>query len=228
MIVVGLTGSIAMGKSTVAAMFAELGVPTFNADGAVREFYAGGDAKSIEAAFPGVMVEGKIDRERLGARVLGDADALQQLESLVHPAVARARGQFLERAASEGRRMAIVDVPLRNQPVAKLGSIAHLEPGTPIGVLGYPIPDAFDDEHLGRTVSLYTGRVASVRKGALEIDVPIIPGESGGPVFDASSGDVIGIAESRFEEERAIGFATPIDAATRFLAAHPRTQAARR
>jgi dephospho-CoA kinase len=111
-IVVGLTGSIAMGKSTVAAMFAELGVPTFNADDAVREFYAGGDAKSIEAAFPGVMVEGKIDRERLGARVLGDRDALQRLESLVHPAVARARGQFLERAAAEGRRMAIVDVPL--------------------------------------------------------------------------------------------------------------------
>jgi dephospho-CoA kinase len=111
-IVVGLTGSIAMGKSTVAAMFAELGVPTFNADDAVREFYAGGDAKSIEAAFPGVMVEGKIDRERLGARVLGDADALQRLESLVHPAVAKARARFLERAAAEGRRMAIVDVPL--------------------------------------------------------------------------------------------------------------------
>ena len=112
MIVVGLTGSIAMGKSTVAAMFAEFGVPTFNADDAVREFYAGGDAKSIEAAFPGVMVEGKIDRERLGARVLGDADALRRLEGLVHPAVAKARVQFLERATAEGRRMAIVDVPL--------------------------------------------------------------------------------------------------------------------
>ena len=112
MIVVGLTGSIAMGKSTVAAMFAELGVPTFNADDAVREFYAGGDAKSIEAAFPGVMVEGKLDRERLAARVLGDADALQRLESLVHPAVANARARFLERAAAEGRRMSIVDVPL--------------------------------------------------------------------------------------------------------------------
>ncbi|HEY0396135.1 MAG TPA: serine protease [Candidatus Elarobacter sp.] len=124
--------------------------------------------------------------------------------------------------------LAIVDVPLKNQPAVKLGSIAHVTPGTPIGVLGYPIPDAFDDEHLGRTVSLYTGRVASVRKGALEIDVPIIPGESGGPVFDVSTGQVIGIAESRFDEERAIGFATPIDAATRFLASHPRVQATRR
>ena len=113
MIVVGLTGSIAMGKSTVAAMFAEFGVPTFNADDAVREFYASDGAKSIEAAFPGVLVEGKIDRERLGARVLGDADALQRLEGLVHPAVAKARGSAsLSDAAAQGRRMAIVDVPL--------------------------------------------------------------------------------------------------------------------
>jgi dephospho-CoA kinase len=111
-IVVGLTGSIAMGKSTVAAMFAEFGVPTFDADDAVREFYAGEGAKVIEAAFPGVMAEGKIDRERLGARVLGDADALQRLEGLAHPAVAMARVRFLGRAADEGRRMAIVDVPL--------------------------------------------------------------------------------------------------------------------
>ena len=68
--------------------------------------------KPIESAFPGVLVEGKIDRERLGARVLGDADALQRLEGLVHPAVARARIRFLEDAAAQGRRMAIVDVPL--------------------------------------------------------------------------------------------------------------------
>jgi dephospho-CoA kinase len=111
-IVVGLTGSIAMGKSTVAAMFAEFGVPTFDADAAVREFYAGDGAKSIEAAFPGVMVDGKIDRERLGTRVLGDPSALARLEGLVHPWVAKARVRFLERAAGEGRRMAIVDVPL--------------------------------------------------------------------------------------------------------------------
>ena len=112
MIVVGLTGSIAMGKSTVAAMFGEFGVPTFNADDAVREFYAGHGAKSIEAAFPGVMVDGKIDRERLGARVLGDPSALGRLEGLVHPSVAKARVRFLERVAAEGRRMALVDVPL--------------------------------------------------------------------------------------------------------------------
>ena len=100
MIVVGLTGSIGMGKSTVAGMFAELGVPTFDADHAVRDFYAGEGAKAIEAAFPGVMVSGHIDRERLGARVLGDAEALRRLEGLVHPAVAQARAQFVEQAAA--------------------------------------------------------------------------------------------------------------------------------
>ena len=112
MIIAGLTGSIAMGKSTVAGMFAELGVPTFDADDAVRDFYAGEGAKAVEAAFPGVTVSGQVDRERLGSRVLGDAEALQRLEGLVHPAVAQRRVQFVERAAAAGRRLVIVDVPL--------------------------------------------------------------------------------------------------------------------
>ncbi len=112
MIVAGLTGSIAMGKSTVASMFAELGVPTFDADDAVRAFYAGDGARAVEAAFPGVMASGQVDRARLGSRVLGDAEALKRLEGLVHPAVAQARIQFLERAAVAGRRLVIVDVPL--------------------------------------------------------------------------------------------------------------------
>jgi dephospho-CoA kinase len=111
-IVVGLTGSIAMGKSTVAAMFAEFGVPIFDADEAVRAFYAGEGARSVEAAFPGVTVSGQVDRERLGAQVLGNADALRRLEGLVHPAVGHARAQFVERVAAEGRRLAVVDVPL--------------------------------------------------------------------------------------------------------------------
>ena len=112
LIVVGLTGSIAMGKSTVSAMFAELGVPTFDADDAVRDFYAGEGAATIEAAFPGVVVSGQVDRERLGARVLGDAGALQRLEGLVHPAVAEARSRFLEGASAAGKRIVLVDVPL--------------------------------------------------------------------------------------------------------------------
>jgi dephospho-CoA kinase len=111
-IVAGLTGSIAMGKSTVSAMFAELGVPTFDSDHAVRDFYAGAGAKTVDAAFPGVAVAGEVDRGRLGARVLGDAEALKRLEGMVHPAVAEARAQFVARAAAAGRRLVIVDVPL--------------------------------------------------------------------------------------------------------------------
>jgi dephospho-CoA kinase len=111
-IVAGLTGSIAMGKSTVVGMFAELGVPAFDADVAVRDFYAGDGAKAVEAEFPGVTVSGQVKRERLASRVLGDAEALQRLEGLVHPAVAQARVQFLERVTAAGRRLTIVDVPL--------------------------------------------------------------------------------------------------------------------
>jgi dephospho-CoA kinase len=112
MIIVGLTGSIAMGKSTVSGMFAELGVPIFDADEAVRAFYAGAGAKAVEAAFPGVVVSGQVDRERLGSQVLNDAEALKRLEGLVHPAVAQARAHFVERASAAGRRLVIVDVPL--------------------------------------------------------------------------------------------------------------------
>ena len=164
-----------------------------------------------------------------GSRILTDAHVIDGARDLVATIGdgAHAPARVVARTG-QNEDLAIVDVALRNQKAAHLGSTAKLRPGTAIGVLGYPIPDAFADEHLGRTVSLYTGRIASLRPGALEIDVPIIPGESGGPVFDVNTGDVIGIAESRFEEERAIGFATPIDAATRFLAAHPRTEAASR
>ena len=112
MIVAGLTGSIAMGKSTVAAMFAALGAPVFDADAAVRLFYAGRGKETVEAMFPGVLVNGSIDRDRLAQLVLTDPKALNRLEGLVHPAVADAEARFIERAAAEGRRLTIVDVPL--------------------------------------------------------------------------------------------------------------------
>ena len=101
-----------MGKSTVASMFVELGVPVLDADQAVSAFYAGDGAKAVEAVFPGVMVSGQVDRERLGSRVLGDPEALKRLEGLVHPGVAQARVHFIERAAASGRRLVIIDVPL--------------------------------------------------------------------------------------------------------------------
>ena len=101
-----------MGKSTVAGLFDELGVPTFDADEAVRHFYAGEGAAVVEAVFPGVLVSGQVDRDRLGSQVLGDAEALRRLEGIVHPAVAQARGQFLSRAEAAGRRLIVADVPL--------------------------------------------------------------------------------------------------------------------
>jgi len=178
-----------------------------------------------EAYGSGVVV----DSGAWGSRIITDAHVIADAKDLVATIGDGPRAPaHVVATTGDYEDLAIFDVPLKNPTPSGLGRVAHLSPGTAIGVLGYPVPDAFQDEHLERTVSLYTGRIASVRKGALELDLAIIPGESGGPVFDATSGEVIGIAESRFDEERAIGFATPIDTATRFLAAHPRTTAARR
>jgi serine protease Do len=113
--------------------------------------------------------------------------------------------------------LALVEVSAPNLPAAVLGSSRGVEPGEPIGVAGYPIPDAFEDEGLGVATSVYAGRVSSIRKDALELDLPVIPGESGGPVFDVTNGTIIALAESRFDEEKAIGFGIPIDDARRFL-----------
>lgn len=112
MIVVGLTGSIAMGKTTVGAMFARLGAPVFDADAAVRGIYAGPAARAVESLFPGVVKDGQVDRERLAERVLNDPAALQSLEGIIHPLVKEARGEFLAKAAAAGRRIATVDIPL--------------------------------------------------------------------------------------------------------------------
>ena len=102
--------------------------------------------------------------------------------------------------------------------VARLGRSRDVEPGTAVGIAGYPIPDAFSDEHLGVKTSVYAGRVSSQRSDSLELDLPVIPGESGGPVFDASTGIVIALGESRFDDEKAIGFGIPIEVAEQFLA----------
>src|SRR5690606_40278843 len=98
MIIVGLTGSIGMGKSTVAKMFAEEGAPGFDSDAAVHALYAPGGAAvaPVEAAFPGVTKEGAIDREALSKRVVGNESAIKQLEAIVHPLVRAAQMQFLQ------------------------------------------------------------------------------------------------------------------------------------
>jgi dephospho-CoA kinase len=112
MFVLGLTGSLAMGKSTAAAMFAAEGAAVFNADSVVHELYAGAAVAPIEVVFPGVTANGVIDRALLGKRVVGDKPALAKLEAIVHPLVHAAENAFRARAAGEGRRVAVLDIPL--------------------------------------------------------------------------------------------------------------------
>lgn len=110
--IVGLTGSIGMGKSTTAAMFAEAGIPVHDADATVHRLYSGRAAPLVEAAFPGTVVDGVVDRERLGAAVIGNDDAMKRLESIVHPLVRAEEVAFLEQARASGAPFAILDIPL--------------------------------------------------------------------------------------------------------------------
>jgi dephospho-CoA kinase len=112
MIVLGLTGSIGMGKSTVEGFFAENGVPVHDADAAVHRLYARDAAPLIEAAFPGTTLDGTVDRARLAARVIGDPAALRRLEGIVHPLVRRAEEQFLAQAEAAGAPVVVLNIPL--------------------------------------------------------------------------------------------------------------------
>ena len=112
MIVLGLTGSIGMGKSTTARMFAEAGVPVHDSDEAVHRLYAGKAAPLVEAAFPGTTDAGVVDRTKLGERVLGDASALRRLESIIHPLVRADADAFLARNRADGAPLAVLDIPL--------------------------------------------------------------------------------------------------------------------
>ena len=112
MVILGLTGSIGMGKSTTAKLFAEAGVPVYDADAAVHVLYEGGAAPAIETAFPGTTVAGKVDRNRLSARVVHDPAAMRRLEEIVHPLLGASRQKFLADAERSGTRVVVVDVPL--------------------------------------------------------------------------------------------------------------------
>jgi dephospho-CoA kinase len=112
MFVLGLTGSIGMGKSTTAKFFAEEGVPVHDADAVVHRLYESEASEAIEAAFPGTTKGGKVDRVELGKRVLGDEAAIKRLESIVHPLVALARDRFLAEAERGGASVAVLDIPL--------------------------------------------------------------------------------------------------------------------
>jgi dephospho-CoA kinase len=112
MIVLGLTGSVGMGKSATAKMFADEGVPVFDADAAVHKLYEGEAAPLIEAAFPGIVSAGRVDRERLSQAVVGNSEAFARLEAIIHPLVRKARKDFLIAAKAKGAQVALLDIPL--------------------------------------------------------------------------------------------------------------------
>ncbi len=112
--IIGLTGSIGMGKSTTAAMFRDLGIPVYDADAAVHDLYDQGGAAvgPVGEAFPGVVKDGRVDREELRKRVLGQPDELKRLNAIVHPLVGRDRIGFFKAAEEAGADMVVLDVPL--------------------------------------------------------------------------------------------------------------------
>jgi dephospho-CoA kinase len=112
MIVLGLTGSIGMGKSTTAGMFAEAGVPVHDSDEAVHRLYAGAAAPFVEAAFPGTVVDGVVDRAELSRRVVGNPEAIAMLEKIVHPLVRSDASQFVARHRRAGTPLIVLDIPL--------------------------------------------------------------------------------------------------------------------
>jgi dephospho-CoA kinase len=112
MFILGLTGSLGMGKSTTARFFAEEGVPVHDADAVVHRLYEEEAVAAIEAAFPGTTVGGKVDRSKLAGRVLGDAAALARLEAIVHPLVHAAEQRLVDEAKARGEKVAVLDIPL--------------------------------------------------------------------------------------------------------------------
>lgn len=110
--VLGLTGSIGMGKSTTAQLFVQRGVPLHDADATVHRLHRGRAAVPIEATFPGTVIDGAVDRSRLGAAVLGRPEALRRLEAIIHPLVREEEEIFLARCRRDGAALAVIDVPL--------------------------------------------------------------------------------------------------------------------
>ncbi|PWL19555.1 dephospho-CoA kinase [Falsochrobactrum shanghaiense] len=112
MIILGLTGSIGMGKTTAANMFAQAGIPVHSADETVHRLYAGRAAALIEAAFPGTVINATVDRQKLSAAVLGNETAMKRLEAIVHPLVHEEEAAFLRNADEAGADLVVLDIPL--------------------------------------------------------------------------------------------------------------------
>jgi dephospho-CoA kinase len=187
MFVLGLTGSIGMGKSAAARMFRRLGVPVYDADAAVHRLMAKGGAavSRVEAAFPGVVRDGAVDRKALGARVFGKPDELRRLERIVHPMVALAQRRFLAAAARRRHRLVVLDVPLlfetggeaRTDAIAVVSAPARLQrarvlarPGMTedklAGVLRQQAPDSIKRQRADFIIPSGLGFRNSLRKVA--------------------------------------------------------------
>ncbi|MBX5136140.1 dephospho-CoA kinase [Rhizobium sp. L9] len=112
MLKIGLTGSIGMGKSTVGKLFAEAGIPLNDSDAVVHDLYAGEAAPLVDAAFPGTMKDGAVDRQELGRQLALDPEGFKRLEAIVHPLVRKRETEFLERQQAAGAEMVLLDIPL--------------------------------------------------------------------------------------------------------------------
>ncbi len=112
MFILGLTGSIGMGKSTTANFFRAAGVPVHDSDAVVHQLYEGEAVAPVEAAFPGVAVGGRIDRAKLAERLVGNPDAIRKLEAIVHPLVRAVSERFIAEQAARGARVIVLDIPL--------------------------------------------------------------------------------------------------------------------
>lgn len=153
MFILGLTGSIGMGKSTTAAMFRAEGIPVFDADAAVHALYSGEAAPAIEAAFPGTTRDGVVDRARLAAAVLDDPAALARLESIVHPLVAKERALFLSEAAKNGAGIVVLDIPLLFETGGELSVDA---------VVLVTAPEPVQKERVSQRPGMTPGRLAVI------------------------------------------------------------------
>lgn len=112
MLIIGLTGSVGMGKSTIAVRFRERGIPVFDADAEVHRLYEGAAVAPIEAAFPGTTSGGKVDRNKLASALIGKAEGFKILEGIVHPLVRAREREFLRQAAAQGAQIAVLEIPL--------------------------------------------------------------------------------------------------------------------
>ncbi|MBV8372383.1 MAG: trypsin-like peptidase domain-containing protein [Candidatus Eremiobacteraeota bacterium] len=154
-----------------------------------------------------------------GSDILTVQHAIDSAWDLAVTSENRRRTRARVMAANADLDLALVRTAQPNLPAIRLGSSHRLqaEVGREVALLGYPVPDEFDDEGLGMATSLNAGLLSSIRKDALEVTTSIVPGDSGAPMFFADTGEVFGVADSRFESEPSIGFAVPIDDAKAFL-----------